>query len=442
MPMGIALCCRSCGELLLPADRFCIQCGEPATGGTPSRPSRQHNDLLERLERATRGVYDVAGELGKGGMATVYLAHDIEADRKVAIKVLSPVLENDPDAVMRFRQDAQTAAKLEHPHIIPIYRVESRGSPVYFVMKFVDGGALDVILQRGGPLPVSVTRTIIGQVGRALDYAHRRGVVHRDVKPGNVLVDREGWVIVSDFGIAKVAQQRGLTMTGSFVGTPTYMSPEQCTARKELTGASDQYALGILAYELMTGQPPFVGDSPSALLVAHLQEQPPPLVEVRPDCPPSLADAIMRMLAKKPEDRWPSMRDAVAAIGGESREPLGHDPDSARVLQLAQDTGEQNALAQIAAPSSPVPLGKISSEGAAGGTLALRVEPGTGALRVGGTLQLSAAILGWAGRREPARTHSVDIQRPSRRHRRPQRPGDCLRGRDHVDTRHQPRPAR
>jgi eukaryotic-like serine/threonine-protein kinase len=265
------------------------------------------------------------------------------------------------------------------------------------VMKFVDGGALDVILQRGGPLPVSVTRTIIGQVGRALDYAHRRGVVHRDVKPGNVLVDREGWVIVSDFGIAKVAQQRGLTMTGSFVGTPTYMSPEQCTARKELTGASDQYALGIVAYELLTGQPPFVGDSPSALLVAHLQEQPPPLVEVRPDCPPSLADAIMRMLAKKPEDRWPSMRDAVAAIGGENREPLGHDPDSARVVQLAQDTGEQNALAQIAAPSSPVPLGKTSSGGGVGATPALRMEPGTGALRVGGTLQLSAAILGWVG---------------------------------------------
>ena len=395
MPMGIALKCHACGELLLPADRFCIQCGEPATGGALPRSSRPHNDLLERLERATRGVYDVAGELGRGGMAMVYLAHDIEADRKVAIKVLSPLLEDDRDAVNRFRQDAQTAAKLEHPHIIPIYRVESRGSPVYFVMKFVDGGALDAILQRGGPLPVSVTRTIVGQVGRALDYAHRRGVVHRDVKPGNVLVDREGWVIVSDFGIAKVAQQRGLTMTGSFVGTPTYMSPEQCTARKELTGASDQYALGIVAYELLTGRPPFIADSPSGLLVAHLQEPPPPLAEARPDCPPPLADAIMRMLAKKPEDRWPSMRDAVAAIGGDNREPLGHDPDSARVLELAQDTGERNALAQITAPSSPVPVGKVSAGGTASSAGLLRVEPGAGALRVGETLQFRAAVLGW-----------------------------------------------
>jgi eukaryotic-like serine/threonine-protein kinase len=407
--MGLALSCHACGELLLPADRFCIQCGEPASGATPSKPS-QSSQLLQRLERATRGVYDVAGELGRGGMATVYLAYDIEADRKVAIKVLSPLLEDDQDAVKRFRQDAQTAAKLEHPHIIPIYRVESRGSPVYFVMKFVDGGALDVILQRGGPLPVSVTRTIIGQVGRALDYAHRRGVVHRDVKPGNVLVDREGWVIVSDFGIAKVAQQRGLTMTGSFVGTPTYMSPEQCVAKKELTGASDQYALGIVAYELMTGRPPFVADTPSGLLLAHLQDQPQHLGEACPECPPAVADAIMRMLAKRPEERWPSMREAVAAIGGDSREPLGNDPDSARVLQLAQDTGERNAVAQIVPPSSPVPLGKVSGEILAG-RLSLRVEPGRAALRVGSTLKLSAAFLDRADAAitaEPIRWQSDD----------------------------------
>jgi hypothetical protein len=139
--MSIALSCTACGEVLLPADRFCIQCGAPTTGGTPAavRPSHSRIELLHRLEQVTRGVYDVAGELGRGGMAVVYLAHDIEADRKVAIKVLSPVLEHDPEAVKRFRQDAQTAARLEHPHIIPIYRVESRGTPVFFVMKYVDG---------------------------------------------------------------------------------------------------------------------------------------------------------------------------------------------------------------------------------------------------------------------------------------------------------------
>lgn len=372
--MSFTISCPACGELLLPTDRFCIQCGEPAGGVAPpslrapsSIAPSSGNEILDRLERATRGDYDIAGELGRGGMAVVYLAHDISADRKVAIKVLSITLESDQDAVKRFLQDAQTAARLEHPHIIPIYRVEKQKRPVYFVMKFVDGGALDAILQRAGPLPVSVTQTILGQLGSALDYAHRRGVVHRDVKPANVLLDREGWVIMSDFGIAKVAQQRGLTVTGSFVGTPTYMSPEQCAARQELTGASDQYALGVVAYEMLTGRPPFVADSAFGLLLAHVQEPPTPLGELRPDCPGELCGAVMRMLEKKPEQRWPSMREAVSAIGGRSREPLGGDPESARVLLLAQETGSRNPLAQMSAPTSPVPLGRTSSSGGSGG---------------------------------------------------------------------------
>jgi serine/threonine protein kinase len=393
--MSIALSCTACGELLLPADRFCIQCGAPTTGGTPAavRPSHSRNELLHRLEQVTRGVYDVAGELGRGGMAVVYLAHDIEADRKVAIKVLSPVLEHDPEAVKRFRQDAQTAARLEHPHIIPIYRVESRGTPVFFVMKYVDGGALDVILQKGGPFAVSVTRTVIGQVGRALDYAHRKGVVHRDVKPGNVLLDREGWVVVSDFGIAKLVQQRGLTVTGSLVGTPTYMSPEQCRANQDLTGASDQYGLGVVAYELLTGRPPFVADSHMDVVLAHLQETARPITDARPDCPADLADAIMRMLAKKPEERWPSMRDAVTAIGGNSREPLGGDPESARILHLAQDTGSRNAQAQVATPTSPIPIGTLPR-----GVGTLRLEPDVVTLRVGETLRLRVQSADQAGR--------------------------------------------
>jgi eukaryotic-like serine/threonine-protein kinase len=368
--MTVAHSCSGCGERLLPTDRFCIGCGEPASSPAPrsqriplTPPPGSRNEVLDRLARVTRGDYDIAGELGRGGMAMVYLAHDIAADRKVAIKVLSPALENDPDSVTRFLLDAQTAARLEHPHIIPIYRVEKQKRPVHFVMKFVDGGALDTILQRGGPLPVSVTQTILGQLGSALDYAHRRGVVHRDVKPGNMLLDREGWLVMSDFGIAKVAQQRGLTMTGSFVGTPTYMSPEQCVARQELTGASDQYALGVVAYEMLTGRPPFVADSAFGLLLAHAREIPTPLIELRPDCPAALSDAIMRMLEKEPERRWPTMKEAVSAIGGRSREPLGGDPESAQVLMLAQDTATRNALAQMTAPASPVPLGRTSSSG-------------------------------------------------------------------------------
>jgi eukaryotic-like serine/threonine-protein kinase len=291
----------------------------------------------------------------------VFLAYDIAAERKVAVKVLSPALENDQDAVTRFLLDAQTAARLEHPHIIPIYRVEKQKRPVHFVMKFVQGGSLDVILKRAPRLAISVAQTIVSQVGTALDHAHRRGVVHRDVKPANVLLDQEGWVFVSDFGIAKVAQQRGLTMTGSFVGTPTYMSPEQCMGRQELTGASDQYALGVLAYEMLAGRPPFVADSAFALLLAHTKEQPTHLTELRPDCPAPVAEAVMRMLQKEPEQRWSSLREAVAALGGVAREPLGADPESAEILKLAQAVGQQNPVVNLTAPASPVPLGRTSS---------------------------------------------------------------------------------
>jgi eukaryotic-like serine/threonine-protein kinase len=167
--------------------------------------------------------------------------------------------------------------------------------------------------------------------------------------------------MMSDFGIAKVAQRSGLTMTGTFVGTPTYMSPEQCAARQEVTGASDQYALGVVAFEMLTGHPPFIADSALGLLLAHAHEAPSTLRDLRPDCPPQLSDAIMRMLAKKPEERWPSMREAVAGLGGGSREPLGGDPESARVLLLAQDTGGRIALARLSPPTSPVPIGRTST---------------------------------------------------------------------------------
>jgi serine/threonine-protein kinase len=171
------------------------------------------------------------------------------------------------------------------------------------------------------------------------------------------------------------------------------MSPEQCRANQDLTGASDQYGLGVVAYELLTGQPPFVAGSHMDVVLAHLQETPRPISDLRPDCPADLADAIMRMLAKKPEERWPSMRDAVTAIGGNSREPLGGDPESARILLLAQDTGSRNAQAQVATPTSPIPIGNVPR---VVGTL--RLDPAVATLRVGETLHFRAHAADHAGR--------------------------------------------
>ena len=297
--------CPRCGAPLAAGARFCSRCGYDASGEqavatekmpgisipTPAAPTNVDVEvdpqagLIDDLRRVTLGEYDIAKELGRGGMATVFLAHEIALDRKVAIKVMSPALLSSGKGMAdRFKREARTAAKLSHPHIIPIYGVRESGKLLFFVMKYVEGRALDAIIKEHGPLPIKMIQAVLGQAGSALDYAHHNGVVHRDIKPANIMVDTDGWVIVTDFGIAKVRESQGLTMTGATIGTPTYMSPEQCSA-KEITGATDQYSLGIAAYEMITGKVPFDADSVMSLMWQHFHEPPPPLLARRPDCP-------------------------------------------------------------------------------------------------------------------------------------------------------------
>ena len=308
---------------------------------------------LDALRRATLGEYDIQGELGQGGMATVYLAHEIALDRKVAIKVMSPALLATAGMVERFKREARTAAALSHPQIIPIYAVREQASLVYFVMKFVEGRSLESVMRAAGALPLPLVRAVLYQVGAALGYAHRRGVVHRDVKPANIMVDTDGWVVVTDFGIAKVSETQGLTMTGATIGTPAYMSPEQCAAKRELSGASDQYSLGIVAYEMLAGRPPFVADTTVGLLYAQVHEPPVPVAEVRPDCPPETAAALMRMLEKDPAQRWPDVESAVAALGGT---PLTReDPIRGQLAALGQAQADAD-VRRLATPVSPAPI--------------------------------------------------------------------------------------
>ncbi|HXI19715.1 MAG TPA: serine/threonine-protein kinase, partial [Gemmatimonadales bacterium] len=254
--------CRHCGAALPPGARFCQNCGSDVTGDhtvsreTASSSKSTQEMVLDLLRQETLGEYEVMGELGRGGMATVYLAQDLALDRRVAIKVVTtPLL--DEGLAERFRREARTAASLNHPHIIPIYAVRERNPLLYFVMKFIRGQSLDPILKSLGPFPIPMAELVLSQTASALGYAHRRGIIHRDVKPANIMLDDEGWVVVTDFGIAKVPSATGLTMTGVTVGTPAYMSPEQCMGR-EVTGASDQYSLGVVAYEILTGRKPFV----------------------------------------------------------------------------------------------------------------------------------------------------------------------------------------
>ena len=370
-PRGSA--CPRCGAMVAPGSYFCPRCGTsvPASAGgagptvatASPAPDAQHNAQLDALRHATLGEYELLAELGRGGMATVFLAHDIALDRKVAIKVLSPALWMMGEGMIeRFKREARTAAALSHPHIIPIYAVKQSERVLYFVMKYVQGRPLDVVIRDVGPLPIAMVQTILAQVGDALGYAHRHGVIHRDVKSANIMLDEDGWAVVTDFGIAKVVQAEGLTMTGVAVGTPTYMSPEQCETHV-VTGASDQYSLGVVAYEALTGRLPFQADSTMAVMYAHFNERPRAVTELRPDCPANLGAGVMRMLEKDPQARWPGMDDVVAVCG---RPSLRHDdPVRREMITLAKTRRRGEELAQLNTPTSPIVLSRPQTRSAA-----------------------------------------------------------------------------
>lgn len=261
------------------------------------------------LELATKGHFVIRQLLGRGGMAMVFLADDLALDRLVAIKTLHPALIDEGPILARFMQEATTGARLAHPSLVPVYGIRHDSEVVYLVMKYVDGPSLRDALARRSPLPIAAALVLLRDLADVLAYAHEQGVIHRDVKPGNVLLDAEGRLFLTDLGIAKVADAPGFTSTGIVIGTPAYMAPEQAEGSSTLTPSVDQYALGALLYEVLTGAPPFEGDTASSLYMRHLTEVPIPVSARCPHCPPPLATAVARMLAKTPADRFPTMRD-------------------------------------------------------------------------------------------------------------------------------------
>jgi serine/threonine-protein kinase len=274
------------------------------------------DSLQERIVAALGDQYDIDCEIGRGGMSVVYRARDRRLDRLVAVKALPPELAYDPAIRTRFTREAQTSAQLAHAHIVPIYDVGERDGIAYFVMSLVRGGSLADLLAREPRLPIARARTILAELADALDFAHLRGVIHRDVKPDNVLLDADsGRAMVTDFGIARAIESgTRLTITGNAVGTPTYMSPEQAMGEREIDGRSDIYSLGVLGYQMLTGRVPFAAGNSMALLLKHVSETPRPIAGLRPDVPVALRDALERALMKQPDDRWPtasSLRDAL-----------------------------------------------------------------------------------------------------------------------------------
>ena len=272
-------------------------------------------DELERLKRALADRYRLERELGAGGMATVYLAHDIKHNRNVAIKVLKPELAATlgPE---RFLREIETTAHLRHPHILPLYDSGEADGFLFYVMPFVEGQSLRERLRREKQLPLDDALRIAREMADALSYAHGRGVVHRDIKPENVLLE-SNHAVVADFGIARAISAAGgeeLTQTGMVLGTPSYMSPEQVAGEQHVDGRSDLYALACVVYEMLAGQAPFTGATAAAVMSRHVLDPVPPLTSARRDCPAQIAHAVMRALAKRPADRFDAVAAFVAAL--------------------------------------------------------------------------------------------------------------------------------
>jgi serine/threonine protein kinase len=269
---------------------------------------------LDLVRSGLDDEYEILEELGRGGMGIVYRARERQLEREVAIKVLPFTLAFDRELVERFLREARTAAALEHTNIVPIYRVGRRGDVIFFVMKLLRGQSVSDRLKAKGRLTAGETRQVIIETAAALGYAHRRGVVHRDVKPDNLRHDEDGRCVVTDFGIARSAGATRLTTTGMSVGTPKYMSPEQARA-KDVDGRSDIYSLGIVGYECLTGNPPFDAGDALGTLMKHIQAPlPRPIFES--DSDRALYTVIERMLAKHPGDRFRDADELIAALGG------------------------------------------------------------------------------------------------------------------------------
>jgi serine/threonine protein kinase len=338
--------CFKCATPLPDGSRFCLSCGADVSGESAERTLVVESDpeLQAKLQAELGSEYIIERELGRGGMAVVYLGRETHLGRNVAIKVLPPELTYGRTGMIeRFKREARTAATLDHPHIIPIHRVSPGGKLFWYVMKYLDGQFLDRILRTEGRLSVERTIDIVNQTADALQYAHENGVVHRDVKPANVVIDSRGRVTVTDFGIAKPVDAESLTSSGSMIGTPYYMSPEQCKGRK-VSGASDQYSLGVMVYQMLSGQLPFTGESVFDIVQKHCMDPVPPLNALRPELPKPLVFVVERALAKSPEERFSTLMDfatALAQAGGGG--------------EVVAESPKRPVRASVTAPVSPKP---------------------------------------------------------------------------------------
>lgn len=274
------------------------------------------------IREALAADYKLEGFLGQGGMSVVFLAREVNLNRLVAIKVLPRRHTQDVNAVERFRQEATIAASLDHPNIVPIHRFGSTDRGLWYAMKYIRGRSLEEMIRDTGPLDLHDCFSVIEQVVGALQYSHRRGIIHRDMKPANIMVDEGGWAFVCDFGVAKAYNSPKLTQTGGTLGTPLYMSPEQLYGQP-LDARSDQYSLAVMTFEMLSGVHPFAADSVGEIIRRHCMEKPPPLSTFRPDAPLRVVEGLARGMSKKPDERFGDVVEFLTSLGGRRpRRPL------------------------------------------------------------------------------------------------------------------------
>jgi serine/threonine-protein kinase len=353
--------CVKCHTPLPDGSKFCLACGADVTGGGTMGATGATQGLMQRLQRIVEGKYRVDRMVGKGGMGAVFLAHDLTLEREVAIKVLPPDISMDEQIVKRFQQEAKTAAKLDHTNIIPIYRVESEGGLNYFVMKYIAGTSLEDVIDQKQQLTIDYIQRVLWEAACALGHAHQRSVVHRDVKPANIMFDHDGRVMLTDFGISKALQAAsGFTGTGMIIGTPHYMAPEQAKGGT-VDGRADEYSLAVVGYRMITGELPYTGDSVHTILYKHIFEEVPSAAAKRSDAPQFLTAAISRALSKEPEQRFATMEEFATAVWPE--QPVAAPRKSGTASKAPRRppprrTASADAPTEVTnAPTTPIPRG-------------------------------------------------------------------------------------
>ena len=335
--------CFGCGAVVPEASRFCGNCGRALAdphAATLVDESAGHETLLDRLRRVMAGEYRVERELARGGMGVVFEATEEHVGRRVALKVLSPELGITARAAERFKREARMVAGLEHPNIVPVYRVGQLGGMLFITMKYIAGRSLDEITALQGALPMPAVMHVLRSAARSLTYAHEHDIVHRDVKAANILIEKDGRVLMTDFGVALRASDVTLTAEGAVIGTPGYMSPEQC-AGKRATPQSDQYSLGVVAFQLLTGTLPFKAESLPGIMHHHFFTPLPSVRLARDDIPPPLLAIVERLVAKAPADRFNSTRDVLDEL--EALPLSAEERSEAERLMRRLSTGDQVA---------------------------------------------------------------------------------------------------